>query len=544
MVKYNVDIFINKSNIVHNNKYDYTKTIYVSSKAKVIITCPIHGDFEQAPARHISGCGCNKCGIVNRKLTKSKFIIRGHEKHNNKYDYSLVNFEGTNDKVKIICPMHGTFEQRVAGHLFGYGCKCCATENSKINVSTFIENSNKKHNNKYDYSFINYTNSHDNFKLKIICPIHGAFEQSAKSHIQGAGCMLCAIQGRVYTNIDFINIANKKHNNKYDYSLICANYNRNKVKIICPIHDTFEQSASNHIQGSNCPKCSNTGPSIQEQDYYNYIRELLPTNVEVQQSNRTILNGKELDIYIPEYNLAIEYNGLYWHSSGDKEGDLVKRNYHLNKTKKCRVAGIELLHINEGDNVQLWKQVIKNKLGLNKRIFARKCIIKEVQNKESNTFLEINHLQGKCIASIKYGLYYGNCLISLMTFGKARYSDVDYELIRFCTLSGYTVVGGASKLLTHFKRNFPNKTIVSYANLRWSNGNLYEKLGFKFLHDSAPCYWYFNGGDKLYHRSSFMKHKLKDKLEIFNENKSEVENMYDNKYRRIWDCGNKVYILN
>lgn len=130
-----------------------------------------------------------------------------------------------------------------------------------------------------------------------------------------------------------------------------------------------------------------------------------------------------------------------------------------------------------------------------------------------------------------------------MTFGKARYSKADYELIRFCNKLNYSIIGGASKLLAHFRKH--NKgSIISYANRRWSNGNLYRKLGFTETHISEPCYYYFKMNEnKIYHRSSFMKHKLKDKLPIFDENLSEVDNMYNNEYFRIWDCGNYVFTL-
>jgi hypothetical protein len=214
-----------------------------------------------------------------------------------------------------------------------------------------------------------------------------------------------------------------------------------------------------------------------------------------------------------------------------------------------RSQGIELLHINERDDIDLWKGVIKNKLGLNQRIYARKTHVKEASNKEATEFLIKNHLQGKCISKYKLGLY-GEVdgeeqLCALMTFGKARYSKADFELIRFCSLSGFTVVGGASKLIKAFRTSNPG-SIVSYANKRWSIGNVYEKLGFTYLHDSPPCYWYMKS-NTFSHRSTFMKHKLAGlvgtKLDTFDPDKTEIQNMYENSYRRIWDSGNKVYIL-
>jgi hypothetical protein len=141
---------------------------------------------------------------------------------------------------------------------------------------------------------------------------------------------------------------------------------------------------------------------------------------------------------IPDYGLAIEYDGLYWHSSGDVLTE--NRDYHLEKTTKCEEKGLNLLHIfeNEWQNQskqQIWKSIIRNKLGKSNKIYARKCEIREVSNKESVRFLENNHLQGSASASIRYGLYHNDALVALMTFGKSRFNkNIDWELIRYCIL--------------------------------------------------------------------------------------------------------------
>ena len=540
--------FIAKSINKHGDKYDYSLVKYVSSAAKVKLICQKHGIFEQVAGTHMRGAGCKKCANESSRLMKREDLIAQFlNVHGDKYDYSKMNYSGNNCNITIICKTHGEFEQHPAIHKKGANCPQCAIITKKhttLTTEQFINKSNEVHNNLYDYSLTDYTVSHD--KVKIICKTHGMFEQLANTHLNGSGCQQCANEirniGNTLTTEQFMAKANSIHNDTYDYNNSIYKSMHVKLKISCPKHGEFEQTPSSHIQGSGCPTCGFSGYQIskQEQDYADYLIELLGSE-KVEQSNRTILNGKELDIYLPNHKLAIEYNGLYWHSSGKMEDDMVKRKQHLEKTELCAKQGIELLHINEGDNVDLWKQVIKNKLSLNKRIYARKTSIRLISNAESNAFLEHNHLQGKCAASIRYGLYYKNKLLSVMTFSKARYSDADWELIRFCTKGGYTVVGGASKLLKMFKTHHEG-VIISYANKRWSNGNLYEKLGFTFLHDSEPCYWYIKD-NKLWHRSRFMKHKLKKELADFDPKLSEVENMYNNKFRRIWDCGNKVYKL-
>jgi hypothetical protein len=249
----------------------------------------------------------------------------------------------------------------------------------------------------------------------------------------------------------------------------------------------------------------------------------------------------ELDIYIPEKKLAIEFDGLYWHND-----NIVKPNYHLNKTELCEKQGIKLIHIFENEwltKQDIVKSRLKNLLGIyDKTIFARKCQIKEVNNKVSKEFQDKNHIQGSVNSKINLGLYFKNELISLMTFGKCRFDKKhEWELLRFCSKLGYHVPGGASKLLKYFEKNYNPKSLVSYADRKWSCGKVYEKLGFKFIHNSNPNYWYYKKIILLESRVKYQKHKLKNLLENFDENKTEVENMKANGYNRIFDCGNMVF---
>ena len=253
--------------------------------------------------------------------------------------------------------------------------------------------------------------------------------------------------------------------------------------------------------------------------------------------------GKELDIYIPDYNLAIEYDGLMFHSEGKfihPKFNGPDKNYHLEKTELCLKNNIQLLHIFETEDLDLWLSVINSKLGLNNKIFARKCIIKELESKETVDFLNENHLQGFCNAKINVGLFYEDELVSVMTFSKPRFNKkYEYELIRFASKRNYTVIGGASKLWKYFVNKYNPKSVITYANRRFSNGDLYHKLGFTFLENTSPNYFYFKTNDrKLYNRIKFQKKNLKNILEVYDENLSEAENMFNNNYRRIFDCGN------
>ncbi len=266
-------------------------------------------------------------------------------------------------------------------------------------------------------------------------------------------------------------------------------------------------------------------------------------------NSRNIISPHELNIYMPDKKLAIEFNCLYWHSHDKKETPEEKRK-HLMKTEMCEDKDIQLLHIFENEwldarKQDIWKSIINAKIGNNVRIFGRKCEVKQIIDISLiRQFLNSNHLQGFAGSSVKLGLFYEDELISLMTFGKARYSKkYQYEMIRFCNKKGVNIVGGASKLFKHFVRNYDPESVVSYADRRHSNGKLYTMLDFEHSHNSASNYFYFKLPSMiLYPRVKFQKHKLVKQLEIFDVSLSEVENMFNNNYRRIWDCGNMIFI--
>ena len=297
--------------------------------------------------------------------------------------------------------------------------------------------------------------------------------------------------------------------------------------------------------GKHIARCLNCYPyseSRPEQEVLEFLKELMP-NLQIKQHDRSLLKPLEIDLYIPSLKLAIEFDGLYWHC----DDVLLDKNYHLNKTNLCEQQGIQLIHIFE--NEWLFKQNIvksrlKNLLGIyDKTIYARKCEVKEVDSKISRLFQEENHLQGAVNSKVSLGLFYKDELVSLMSFGKCRFDKKhEWEMLRFCNKLGYHIPGGAGKLLKYFENNWHLASLVTYADRRWSQGKLYKTLGFKFSHASKPDYWYFSNKDfELQSRLKFQKHKLKDILDIFDKNKSEVQNMLDNKYHRIFDCGNLVF---
>lgn len=282
--------------------------------------------------------------------------------------------------------------------------------------------------------------------------------------------------------------------------------------------------------------------SSKENELSEYIKTL---NVSYEQ-NRSVLRGKELDAYIPNKNIAFEFDGLYWHNELFKDID-----YHLKKTEDCEKQGIQLIHIFEDEWIcknHIVKSRIKSLLGIiDKKIYARECIIKELPFSVYKSFMNDNHIQGNVTAKYRYGLFYDDVLVCAMSFSNLRkslgstYVDGEFELVRFCNKLNTVVVGGASKLLKHFIKEIHPSKIISYADRRWSNGNLYEKLGFIHIRNSKPSYFYILNGQR-YNRFAFRKDVLVK--EGYNASKSEHEIMLERKIYRIYDCGTMVYELN
>lgn len=283
-----------------------------------------------------------------------------------------------------------------------------------------------------------------------------------------------------------------------------------------------------------------------QKDIIDFIKSI--STEEIIVGERTICYPKEIDIYLPNKKLAIEVDGIYWHcESLGKDSQ-----YHLTKTKQCEEKGIHLLHIYDVE----WnskKEIIKSKichlLGFSKKIFARKTSIKQVSYKDAKNFLDCTHIQGYCSFKENFGLYLNQELVALATFSKTRFSKkYEWELVRYSSKLHTTVVGGIQKLLKHFTKEFRPVSLVSYADRRWtcSLKNVYNTIGFKKISESKPNYKYFKKNKSkmcLYSRNAYQKHLLSTKLDYFDAEQSEYQNMLNNGYERIWDCGNLVFVI-
>ena len=533
-----LDYFIKKATLKHGDKYDYSKVDYKLNNVDVIIICPKHGEFLQKPIVHYrSGCPC--CGKESNTGNLSDFIVKANKFHDDKYDYTMSQYKNNTTKLTIICPIHGEFQQTPSAHL-QWGCKQCGIESCKVNVDKLKAELELKYP-QFGFDNMNYKDSQS--VINITCPKHGDFKRKHRTPIQCSGCIE---EQRIQSqSIDFKTKASIIHNDFYNYDRSIYNLYKDNVEIECPTHGIFKQTIHNHLQGKGCNKCAQVRTISKPQQIIIDLLESLLPDKDIQ-TNILLPDNKHIDIFIPHLNLGFEINGIYWHS--ENGGNPKNKNYHNNKSLLAETQGINLIHILDLEIHQKYNRIesfIKSKLGIySNRVFGRKCIIREVDNPTYKHFCGDNHLQGYGVASVRLGLYYNNELISIMSFSKSRFTKHDWEMVRYCCKLNTTIIGGSKKLFKHFSTKYEG-SIVSYSDNRFFDGIMYQELGFSLSHRSKPNYHYFLGyniGTKLESRNKYQKHKLKNMLEFFDPLKTEVQNMIDHGYDRIWDCGCKVWV--
>lgn len=328
------------------------------------------------------------------------------------------------------------------------------------------------------------------------------------------------------------------HFEDYNEDFIRKHFIRDGVYYITEYMEYFNKSYTGAIQHKHKLGIVEKNNINRDTVMENELKAFVEQYTEVIEHDRILVKPKEIDLVIPKIKLAIEYNGLFWHS--EQQGKAC--NYHVDKTDKCEEQGYQLLHIFENEDIEIWKSVIANKLGLSQRIFARKTELRELEYSNIKEFLNENHVQGESKSSTNYGLFFNNELVQVMTFAKPRFNkNYDYELIRLCTKKFTSVIGGASKLFKYFVTKHKGASIISYANRRFSKGNIYKALGFELKEVTKPNYFYSKHGE-VYSRYQAQKHKLPKLLgDGYDKDLTERENMLNNKFLVVYDCGNYVF---
>lgn len=479
-----------------------------------------------------------------KALSFEEFKSISRKVHSGKYLYPDQPYENSRTKVKIICPNHGEFIQVSGSHSRGAGCSKCRDDSKKYTVESLQTSICKIFETSLLIPEQPILSSKD--KVKVICKKHGEFLQSPKRLMWGFGCPVCSKEQRKYSYEDFKLSARSVHGDKYEYPDQDFVSSREHLTVICPKHGPWKTNSSNHLSGHGCPRCNTFKISNLEKDLISKLpkceanfRLSLSKDDFVRKLDSNLVRHIELDAFFPDKNVAVEFNGLYWHSE-----EVVGQHYHLDKTKICNSKGIDLIQVFEDEwlnKPEIVLSIINSRLGIyEERLYARKTLLKKIESSIANSFYEVNHIQGKASASEHYGLYFKDELVSCCSFGIRRGlfgNSTELELIRFCSKLNTSVVGALSKLLAVKK----GLKIKSYCDRRLFNGSGYIKAGFIVTSESRPSYFYTKDR-KRWTRFNFQKHKLSKMLPVFDEGLSEVDNMRRNGYLRIFDCGTLVMV--
>ncbi len=530
--KKTTDDFITEAKMVHGDEFDYSQVVYKNNKTSVILTCKQGHTTSVIPQNHLNGTKCSVCS-GNYKWSQEEFVNKCAEVHNGFYTYEKTKYVGASDKVIITCQIHGDFVQQAHMHYSGQGCPKCKGHNKT--TEEFVTEARRVHGGTYDYSKSVYVGSKR--KLMITCREHGDFQQSPNSHLRGRGCPVCS-GNRPHTTESFKEAAIKVHGHKYCYNKVQYGKNNTKPVIItCHEHGDFEQRPMDHLEGCGCQKCNNYG--VLEQELRTFIESLGFATIKDKQ----ILDGKEIDIYLPEKKIGFEFNGLFWHSEARSNNP--KENHKL-KTDLAATKGVRLIHVYEDDWLtkrEVVQNTIKHIVGVTDNlIYAREC---EVVQQSSDDFIIQNHMLGKSTSvSVSLTLVHNGEIVAAMQFSKSgsrrgQSKEGSYELIRFASVG---VVGAASKLFKRFVKTYQPKEVISYSDNDMFDGRMYAVLGFSKVEDVSPDYKVVEGG-KRHHKSGYRKERLAARFgDKYDPSKTEHENCLDLKLYRVYNSGLKKWL--
>lgn len=409
----------------------------------------------------------------------------------------------------------------------------------------------------FDYSHVVYVSAKT--PVEIICPLHGSFWQTPTNHMAGKGCPQCknvSLGDRSRKSYrDFVIGANMLWGGRYDYSTVHYVDAKTKIIITCPEHGVFEQTPTNHLSAKQgCAKCNHMKSAPEDA-----LAAYLAIFTTVEQRNRTLIGPKELDIYLPEHNIAVEFCGMYWHSHSDRADEKKNKGRHAEKHRLCAEKGIRLITIYETEwqeRPKAIKRMLRNAIGKTKgRLMARKCDLRSVERPEAAAFYEKFHPQGGSGTGTHYGMYHKNKLVACMRFTYGANDRGHGAKSRQWTLSRYatciSVAGAASRLFKAFLREHEPAAVKSFSDNRLFGGGMYAQLGFDLEADVVPDYqvWSQKLGlrPKPHYQRRLLPARLKDHgvKEAFDpktDTRTEAEMTYLMGARRIYDCGKKRWM--
>lgn len=493
-----------------------------------------------------------------------------------RFNFSNASYKGALKPITgIICPKHGEFQQYAAQlRKNGATCPDCGAEqrvqSRRLNPEVFVQRAKQIHGTKYDYTKTVYVNM--TTKVLVTCLKHGDFSISPIKHVHEAqGCPDCGALSRGHhTSSDarkksaqskkkhFRDLFSKRaqlvHGDKYCYEGHGYVSGRHKVSITCPIHGVFKQAVYHHLAGQGCPQCSHH-QSKPEQEIADFMSLFTP----VVQRDRSIIAPKELDIYLPEHDLAIEYCGMYWHTHKDQADEKKNKLRHAEKHRLCAEKGIRLITIYETEWLErprTMRRLLRAATGnMRGRLMARKCELRKATNAEARAFYNTYHPQGGNGHGEHYALFWRNKMVACMRFtlgGNDRghgAKDRQWTLSRYATR--LSVAGAASRLFKAFVRDMQPDAVKSFSDNRLFSGGMYEQLGFELVEDVGPDYQVWSPRIGLrpkphYQRRALPKrlkeHGIEENFDPKTDSRTEAQMTYLMGAGRIYDCGKKRWV--
>jgi len=449
-------------------------------------------------------------------------------KNTKEIKYGTSGYNNPEKRIKSVLEKYGTLdfsEKSKKTKIKKYGTlnvneKANITKLAKYGTLDFSEKANATKLAKYG------TLDFSELAKKTIIKKYGSWENYQKHLLQKKYDYL----NKKYNDIVIFNFTGDSYEGAEKYK---------KYNFTCKVCNNIFDDYLTNGSAPLCPICNprTLNKSSHEFEIIDWLYNIIPNHTIIH-GDRSIIAPKEIDIYIPEFNLAIELNGVFWHTELNGKN----KTYHIEKQRLCNNKNVKLLHILDREwknSTDIVKSILYSSLGKSNRIFARQCTLKKIPNDIGREFLNHTHIQGDVAAKVYLGLFFKEELVSVMSFSKPRYnSKYEWEISRFSTKLFTTIVGGAGKLFNHFIQEYVPSSIISYSDKRLFTGNVYEKIGMVRLKDTNPSYHYVDSSGNLHNRVKFQKHKLKNLLITYDTSLSEWENMRNNGYDRIWDCGN------
>ena len=469
------------------------------------------------------------------------------------YDLTVAVYAGLNNKISFTCPIHGGMVMDAKVMMRGAQCNKCAFEARKgkrrMTQRVFEEAAAAVHGGKYSYEKAEYAGQRG--KVEIRCPEHGVFTQMAGDHLSGSGCPKCfhayrrgtGQRGTLLTFTDKLQSVFKGVITLVDEVYVNS---KTAVEVRCTKHGTLHVSTPCRlVQGENpCARCNHMKSGTEDE-----VATFLEQFTIVERRNRGITPPKEIDIWLPEFRIGVEFHGLYHHLTS-KRGLL-----HREKWELAQKAGIRLVQIFEDEWLNK-QDIVKARLlafiGKSEKRDARKLVLKDVQWKEARDFLAITHIQGAGPVGAAYGLYEGGRLLAVATFGRSRSGAMmgarrkgEYEVLRYASIG--SVRGGFTRLFAQFKKDFTPDKVISYCDLRYGTGGLYKAAGFELAGVTEPDYWWVPRGKiERVSRYSAQKHKMKKANHPLNAyyavNKTERMICEEAGWEQIHGVGNQKWV--